>query len=48
VNGQPTEEILNKEQAHLVDATRYAIAWLTQPEEQVTVEQFQMPKIGNY
>ena len=48
VNGEPTEDILNKETFDLIDALRYPIAWLTQPEEQVTVEQFQMNRIGDY
>jgi len=48
VNGEPTEDILNKETFDLIDALRYPIAWLTQPEEQVTVERFQIPTIGEY
>ena len=48
VNGEPTEDILNKETFDIIDALRYPIAWLTQPEEQVTVERFQMDTIGNF
>lgn len=33
-NGQPTEQIENKDTFHLGDALRYIIAWLSQPQEE--------------
>jgi len=48
VGGVVTDQIENDENFHLLSALRYIIAWLSTPEEQVTVEQFQMNRIGNY
>jgi len=36
-DGVPTETIENKEEAHMLDALRYIVAWLTEPGERVAV-----------
>jgi hypothetical protein len=48
VGGVVTDQIENDEQFHALSCLRYAISWLSTPEEQVTVEQFQMNRIGNF
>jgi len=48
VGGVVTDQIENDEQFHLLSCLRYSISWLSTPEEQVTVEQFQMNRIGNF
>lgn len=36
-DGQPTEQIENKERFHMLDSLRYIIAWLSQPQEQAEI-----------
>lgn len=36
-NGEPTDAIENKDRYHMLDALRYAVAWLTQPAEEASV-----------
>jgi len=45
-DGVATEKIANKEVYHVLDSLRYAIAWLTQPREQVGVVGLPWQRIG--
>lgn len=46
-NGELTDEIEDKEKYHLLDALRYAVAWLSEPVE-VTEISYNPIRIGNY
>lgn len=46
-DGTPTEAIESKERYHLLDALRYAVAWLTEPKEQTSII-YPLERIGRY
>jgi len=46
-DGTPTEAIESKERYHLLDALRYAVAWLTEPRETAQVI-YPLQQIGRY
>jgi len=46
-DGEPTDEIKDKERFHYLDCLRYAVAWLTAPREQTEVV-YDPVRIGRY